>query len=98
MLISQHNALLGNEKTLTGMIGTIDQQCDILAVCEDAFSAASIICDRYLVRVATILNLLICNDHRSSIEIHKTFGFNRPRQHLLSIRFLNWPSPFVKDS
>jgi len=46
MLISQHNALLGNEKTLTGMIGTIDQQCDILAVCEDAFSAASIICDR----------------------------------------------------
>ena len=68
MLISQHNALLGNEKTLTGMIGTIDQQCDILAVCEDAFSAASIICDRYLVRVATILNLFICNDHRSSID------------------------------
>ena len=46
MLISQHNALLGNEKTLTGMIGTIDQKCDILSVCEDAYNAASILCDR----------------------------------------------------
>ena len=46
MLISQHNALLGDEKTLTGMIGTIETKCNILAVCEDAFNAAAILCDR----------------------------------------------------
>lgn len=46
MLISQHNALRGNDKTLTGMIGTIDQKCNILEVCEDAFNAASVLCDR----------------------------------------------------
>lgn len=46
MLISQHNALLGEEKTLTGMVGTIDQKCDILAVCEDAYQAAAVLCDR----------------------------------------------------
>ena len=46
MLISQHNALLGEEKTLTGMVGTIDQKCDIMAVCEDAYQAAAVLCDR----------------------------------------------------
>ena len=28
------------------MIGTIDQKCNILEVCEDAFNAASVLCDR----------------------------------------------------
>jgi len=46
MLISQHNALLGEEKTLTGMVGTIDQTCDVLAVCEEAYQAAAVLCDR----------------------------------------------------
>ena len=46
MLISHYNALLGEEKTLTGMVGTIDQQCDILGVCNDAYDAASIMCDQ----------------------------------------------------
>ena len=46
MLISQHNALLGEEKTLTGMVGTIDQKCDIPAVCEEAYQAAAVLCDR----------------------------------------------------
>jgi len=46
MLISQHNSLLGDQKTLTGMVGTIDQKCNILEVCEEAFNAAAILCDR----------------------------------------------------
>ena len=46
MLISQHNALLGEEKTLTGMVGTIDQTCDVLGVCEEAYQAAAVLCDR----------------------------------------------------
>ena len=33
------------------------------------------------------------NDHRSSIDIRETFGFNRPGQCPLSIRFFNQPSP-----
>ena len=31
---------------MTGMVGTIDQKCDILSVCEDAFAAAATLCDR----------------------------------------------------
>ena len=46
MLISHYNALLGEEKTLTGMVGTIDQKCDILDVCNDAYEAASVMCDQ----------------------------------------------------
>lgn len=46
MLISQHRALLGDEKTLTGMVGTIEQECNVLNVVEDAYNAASILCDR----------------------------------------------------
>ena len=46
MLVSHYNALLGDHKTLTGMVGTIDQQCDILGVCEDAYNAAAVMCDQ----------------------------------------------------
>ena len=46
MLISQHHALQGDEKTITGMIGTIDQNCNVLNVVEDAYNAASVLCDR----------------------------------------------------
>ena len=46
MLISHYNALLGEDKTLTGMVGTIDQRCDILSVCRDAYDAASVMCDQ----------------------------------------------------
>ena len=28
------------------MVGTIDQSCDILAVCEEAYQAAAVLCDR----------------------------------------------------
>ena len=50
MLVSQHNALLGADRTLTGMVGTIDQHTDILAVCQDAYHAATTLCDQeYLV-------------------------------------------------
>jgi len=45
MLISHYNALLGQSKTLTGMVGTIDQQCDITAICRDAYEAAAVLCD-----------------------------------------------------
>ena len=45
MLISHYNALLGQSKTLTGMVGTIDQQCDITAICRDAYGAAAVLCD-----------------------------------------------------
>ena len=37
---------MGENKTLTGMVGTIDQNCDILAVCEDAYNAAAVMCDQ----------------------------------------------------
>ena len=46
MLVSHYNALLGEDKTLTGMVGTIDQKCDILGVCDDAYDAASVMCDQ----------------------------------------------------
>jgi len=46
MLISQHAALRGDEKTLTGMVGTIEQECNVLNVVEDAYNAASVLCDR----------------------------------------------------
>ena len=46
MLVSHYNALLGEDKTLTGMVGTIDQKCDILGICCDAYDAASAMCDQ----------------------------------------------------
>jgi hypothetical protein len=45
MLISHYNALLGERQTLTGQVGTIDQACNILHVAEDAYDAASGLCD-----------------------------------------------------
>jgi len=46
MLISHYNALHGNYKTLTGMVGTIDQNCDVVAVCENAYSDAAVLCSQ----------------------------------------------------
>ena len=46
MLVSHYNALLGSPKTVTGMVGTIDQKCDILGVCQDAYLTAATLCDR----------------------------------------------------
>jgi pyruvate dehydrogenase kinase 2/3/4 len=46
MLVSHYNALLGEDVTLTGRVGTLDQKCDILGVCEDAFDAAAVMCDQ----------------------------------------------------
>lgn len=45
MLISHFNALQGTSTTLTGMVGTIDQRCDVAAVANDAFDAAAVLCD-----------------------------------------------------
>merc|ERR1719492_543512 len=45
MLISHFNALQGQSTTLTGMVGTIDQKCDVLAVANDAYDAAAVLCD-----------------------------------------------------
>ena len=46
MLVSHYNALLGSPTTVTGMVGTIDQRCDILGVCQDAYMTAATMCDR----------------------------------------------------
>ena len=46
MLVSHYNSLLGEDVTLTGMVGTIDQKCDILGVCQDAYGAAAVMCDQ----------------------------------------------------
>jgi len=46
MLVSHYNALLGTTKTVTGMVGTIDQKCDILGVCLKAYTTAANLCDR----------------------------------------------------
>jgi len=45
MLISHFNALQGHGTTLTGMVGTIDQKCDVLSVANDAYDAAAVLCD-----------------------------------------------------
>lgn len=45
MLISHYNALHGNYRTVTGMVGTIDQNCDVLAVAENAYRDAAVLCD-----------------------------------------------------
>jgi len=45
MLISHFNALHGQTTTLTGMVGTIDQQCNVDHVASDAYEAASVLCD-----------------------------------------------------
>lgn len=45
MLISQHHALIG-EESITGMVGTIEQQCNVLKVVEDAYNAARVLCER----------------------------------------------------
>jgi len=46
MLISHYNALHGNYKTLTGMVGTIDQNCDVVAVAENAYRDAAVLCEQ----------------------------------------------------
>jgi len=45
MVISHFNALQGKSTTLTGMVGTIDQTCNIVGVAEDAYDAAAVLCD-----------------------------------------------------
>ena len=45
MLLSHYHALLGDNNCITGMIGTIDPKCDLLAVCNEAYKSASGICD-----------------------------------------------------
>ena len=55
MLISHYNALLGESKTLTGMVGTIDQQCDITAICRDAYEAAAVLCAMFLCSMSCLV-------------------------------------------
>ena len=43
MLISHYAALSGQTKTVTGMVGTVDQECDLTTV---ARSVTGSICDR----------------------------------------------------
>jgi len=46
MLIAQYNALSAEKaQKLTGLVGTIDQKCNILEVAYDAYDAASHLCD-----------------------------------------------------
>merc|ERR1740131_131869 len=45
MLISHYNALHGNNTTVTGMVGTIDQKCDIVRCAKDAYESASVLCE-----------------------------------------------------
>ena len=45
MLISHYNALCGQAKTVTGMVGTVEQECDISRVASQAYSDAAQLCD-----------------------------------------------------
>jgi len=45
MLISHYNALHGQTTTVTGMVGTIDQKCDIIRCAKDAYESASVLCE-----------------------------------------------------
>jgi len=46
MLISHYNALHGQYKTLTGMVGTIDQNCDVVSVVDHAYKDAAVLCEQ----------------------------------------------------
>jgi len=46
MLISHYNALHGNLKTLTGMVGTIDMNCNVVAVADSAYRDAAVLCEQ----------------------------------------------------
>ena len=45
MLISHYNALCGQAVTGTGMVGTVEQECDISRVAGEAYSDAAQLCD-----------------------------------------------------
>lgn len=45
MLISHYQSLHGIRSNSEGLIGTIDPQCDLLKVAEEAYNAASLLCD-----------------------------------------------------
>lgn len=45
MLISHYQSLHGIQASVEGLVGTIDPECDILKVAEQAYSAASMLCD-----------------------------------------------------
>ena len=45
MLISHYNALCGQARTVTGMVGTVDQDCLISRVASLAYSDAANLCD-----------------------------------------------------
>ncbi|XP_023331729.1 pyruvate dehydrogenase (acetyl-transferring) kinase, mitochondrial [Eurytemora carolleeae] len=45
MLISHYQSLHGITKSEGGLVGTIDPHCDLLQVAEEAYSAASLLCD-----------------------------------------------------
>merc|ERR1719295_875216 len=45
MLISHYQSLHGITSSSQGLVGTIDPHCDLLNVAEEAYSAASILCD-----------------------------------------------------
>merc|ERR1712130_520336 len=69
MLISHYNALLGQKTNLTGMVGTIDQNCDILAICNDAYDAASIMCDQeYLEHPKLIATAMDASDDNEATQ------------------------------
>ena len=45
MLISHYNALCGQARTVTGMVGTVDQECLISRVASLAYTDAANLCD-----------------------------------------------------
>lgn len=45
MLISHYNALCGQAVTVTGMVGTVEQECDIARVASQAYNDAAQLCD-----------------------------------------------------
>lgn len=45
MLISHYQSLHGIQASVEGLVGTIDPECNILAIADQAYSAASLLCD-----------------------------------------------------
>ena len=69
MLVSHYNALLGTPTTVTGMVGTIDQKCDILGVCRDAYLTAATLCDReYMDHPEMLASALDTSDHNTKTQ------------------------------
>ena len=97
MLVSHYNALLGTTKTVTGMVGTIDQKCDILGVCQEAYVTAANLCDReYMDHPELVATALDTSDE--NVETQEVVSASYVPSHLHHIMFEIFKVSLIKQS